>query len=420
MAFTSIANMISSLGGSVVRNTSRWNFNEFGVLTEVPANTVTDDFDPITTAHRGIPLEPGRTNQIPNSAVLGMIAGTPGTLPTGWTIINGTGFTRTVLEPFVQRGITHFAVRHNGTPDASAIGYNFGIATGGNVVPALPDQVWTFSIWMALLAGSFTNISVFRLIIDFRDSTNTVLRTDSVDVMPAMITAGANTQRYTFTCNPAPANTDRVQARVVATTTIGAAIDYTIAYGLPQLELGSFATSPIVTTGSALNRAADIINFPFPNTWGRVDEGTLIVDVTPYALETDRTLAILWNGTSVQNGSMRIRTGATDALQTGFRVVNDNNEQVFNNNTGSNAAGTNRRIAVAWRGLQTPTHDFGYVVNGVLGGATLGAFPMPTSNSLTQLRVGSGGGAGAPAMHLRRLVFYRERLPNATLQALTA
>jgi hypothetical protein len=193
------------------------------------------------------------------------------------------------------------------------------------------------------------------------------------------------------------------------TITNGAAIDITLRIGLPQLELGAFATSVIPTTTTALTRNADVASMTGTNfsSWYNASEGTLFSNSLPPDAAAFFAFQIISDGTNANELQQRTVSGGTNPTF----VVNTLSSTVASIGVAL-AKGVENKIASAYK-----VDDFQSAVNGALGTAdNSGAVP-----TVTQLDLGRrANGTTYLNGHIRRIAYYPTRLPDTTLQGLTA
>jgi hypothetical protein len=171
-----------------------------------------------------------------------------------------------------------------------------------------------------------------------------------------------------------------------------------------QLEAGAFATSPIITTGAAGTRGADLpiltpVAFSQPFTvaaeW----------DLPLTASQSIQTIAYWTNATGYIR---RIRAGSSE---TAFQLINDANVLDLNLNVaGATAAGVGRAS------LRAQTNDARPAVNSAL-------LSLDTScdiATMTIVRVGTNGAAEQLNGYVRRIRVLPFAATDAQLQALTA
>jgi hypothetical protein len=169
-----------------------------------------------------------------------------------------------------------------------------------------------------------------------------------------------------------------------------------------QLEAGSAATSPIVTVGSAVTRAADTATVTVVN----LAAGALAVEAI-FADTALQAIAVQIDGNTGSN-TTRIGVGNNGSGQ--FRAY-------FVGGSGSAltaiTGGAVAKMAVGWSGTEA---------RGAIGG-TLGAAGVMTGalTGATTLRLGRTATASAPFLgHLRRVRLYSARPTDAEILALTA
>jgi hypothetical protein len=172
-----------------------------------------------------------------------------------------------------------------------------------------------------------------------------------------------------------------------------------------QMEAGAFPTSYIPTTTATVTRSADAASISGSNfsSWYRQDEGTIFNPVIPRG--SNIAYSTLSDGTSnnrfqlyAENNGVLLRTSASGSAA--------------NNSIGSQTVGVPSTVAYAYGSGGTAAS-----LNGGSVSSTTQA--LPTTNSV--LGVGQYfASTTANSIHHRRLTYWRRRLPNNVLQAITA
>ena len=233
-------------------------FNAAGVLTQYAAGVAVTAYDPATLVSRGVSLEAAATNSIRNNTMIGAVAGTPGTTPTNWGFESSGGLTRSIIGTGVDAGIDYVDIRFSGT--VAAVGNPEETMTfePGTQIPAVSGQAWTTSFFVGLVGGSLAGVVDFQNFIIEYSSSGVLTAAGAANF--ALSYGGALTaQRNSYTRTLSGGSTTAfVQSRFDINLIPGAAVDITVRIGLPQLEQGSFASSPIKTAGATVTRAADI------------------------------------------------------------------------------------------------------------------------------------------------------------------
>jgi hypothetical protein len=183
-----------------------------------------------------------------------------------------------------------------------------------------------------------------------------------------------------------------------------------------DLEVGAFPTSYVKTEAAQVTRSADVAVMTGTNfsSWYRADEGTFYLDADMYEVQSTFFRYLL----SVNTGS-----GVTDDLIGFIAPSNGNNVR------GSVAAG-----GVSQAGLQTAitfnsmfkggfaykTNDFAASFNGGTPLTDTSGIVTAGVNRIYIAGASDNGGGVNSSTHIRKVAYYPARLPNATLQAITA
>lgn len=185
-----------------------------------------------------------RSSSIRNSYGQGAVAGTPGTIPTNWIVFPLAGLTQTIVGVGVESGIDYLDFKVSGSTTGTSINIYFDSTSG---IAAANGQVWTNSVFLKLVGGSFTNVTAVALACNMRDaavsSLGTVASSSFISSITSVLT---RSPPGTVTLNQA---TTAFQVPILTfTLTNGVAVDFTLRIGWPQSELNSVSTSPIRTS----------------------------------------------------------------------------------------------------------------------------------------------------------------------------
>ena len=384
-------------------------YNSAGVLSSAATNAPRFDYNPSTLAAQGLLIEEARTNSIRNNTMVGAVAGTPGTLPTNWNVIT-SGMAFNVIGTGTENGISYIDIQAVGTTTASSSGVRFEAT---NQVVASNGQSWTGSFYVRQVAGATTNITSLNTNVFGRTAANVANADDSssANFLSTISQASLSVARRSFSLTLAAATTAFVSTQLLFTHSIGVAIDITLRIGLPQLELGAFATSVIPTTTTALTRAADVASVNTLSPWYNSVEGTLYVqaqDMSDAAHNTSQPRAV-----SINNGSTSaIDISRLPASAQGRARVDDAGVNQFNSLTTAWPLATQAKVALAYK-----ANDFA----ACLGGGAVFTDALGSVPTVTTLTIGNFNTAGGNSWvgWIQRITYYPRRLSNAELITLT-
>jgi hypothetical protein len=378
-------------------------FDAKGVLQTAVSGQARFDHNPTTLDPLGLLIEEQRTNSIRNNTMQGAVAGTPGTVPTNWAITSdANGIAREIIGTGVENGITYLDLKYSGTPTATAT--FAAVSEGTTIVVAANGQTWTGSAFVRLVGGSLTNVAVTNSVFG-RNSAGGALESTQTAITPT--SAALSTQRFVTVRTMTNASTERVTQQIGIAYTNGAAIDITLRIGLPQLELGAFATSVIPTTTVAATRNADVASMTGTNfsSWYRADEGTIYCDYLNVTSVTGSLFST--DDGSANNRIISFKNGTTPTI----RVITNGTDQV-NAGLGTISVGSPAKAAFAYK-----VNDFAGSANGAtVVTDTSGIVPA----GQTTARIGSNV-ASVSVLNgtIRKIAFWPVRLENAKLQQLT-
>ena len=381
-------------------------FDSAGVLQSAAIDAPRLDYNPSTLAAQGLLIEEARTNSIRNNTMQGAAAGTPGTPPTNWAV-SGTsdGINIQVVGTGTENGITYVDIRYSGT--ATATSFKIVRFEANNVIAAASGQTWTAATYMRIAAGSSANLTgQEHVVVGYNAGGTSVEQTNTPPALTSTMT------RFITSRTLNNATTAFVSSYYALTFSSGAVIDMTLRIGLPQLELGAFATSVIPTTTTALTRSADVAAVNTLSPWYNSAASTIYGEWTNLAA-------------TMPSGSVQTVSNVND-------TTGNNQQSLFQLQAASTKASANMfsggvnagrldaggaysnatvKAAAAYAAL-----DRAISVNGNAAvTSAVGALPV----SVTRLELGNAFLANALNGYLRRITYYPRRLSNAELQAIT-
>ena len=365
------------------------------------------DHNPLTGESLGLLVEEQRTNSIRNNTMVGAVAGTPGTVPTNWAYLSiVTGITTEIVGTGVSSGINYIDIRLSGT--AAAAGSVHLVFDASTAIAASTGQVWTSSAYFAIVSGSFSNIASAGLRCTERASGGTFVGTSESSI--AGVTSNLSTNRVSAT-RTLGATAAFVQGALIVNINSGAVVDITLRIGLPQLEQGATASSVIPTTTAAATRNADVASITGTNfsSWYNSSASTIYSE------------AASSSGAAYTGNIYGFGTSFNDSI-THYRQLD------FQPVARVRTAGVDEYGAIGngaiWTGtspnkfaLALATTSGRQASNGALSsGSDDSSIVFPTVSSVS---IGSAFTSGYFNGHIRRLVYWGQRLPNNVLQAIT-
>jgi hypothetical protein len=370
------------------------------------------DYNPVTLAPKGLLIEESRTNSIRNSVGVGAVAGSPGTAPTNWTVTNPTGLTVSVVGIGVDAGINYIDLTVSGTT-TSAAQFFLSPESITNIV-ATSGQAWAAAWYIKLQSGSITSAGITQQRIDItgRDAGGTTLENTSNFFVPTGDALSSQRVFVTRTLNNA--STTRVHTAFRADIADSAVVSFTLRIGLPQLEQGAFATSPILTTTAAATRAADVAVMQGANfsNWYNQTEGTVFADTQLPNLVNAASKCALDATDGSTNNRINVRSLAASSTFAQFTV--------------RSGAATTAQFAPNIVAVLTPIKlGLAYKVNDFAGTQNGAAPTLDTSGAvpiaINQMLIGSGfGPAEFLNGHIRRVSYFPRRLSDTELIGITS
>lgn len=367
-------------------------------LVSVAANTPRFDHDPVTGICKGLLIEEQRTNSVRNNTMVGAVAGSPGTLPTNWTTHTTlTGLTREIIGAGTESGINYIDIRLSGTPSGAG---GYYVYFDSPISSAAKDQTWTFSHYIKMVAGSTSGVAAYTAL-DEKDS-------------GVAWSGGGNTAAISLTSTQQRSIYTRVLTGATTAYTLpyislwmsGGAIDITLRIGLPQLELGAFATSPILTSGTAATRAADVASMTGTNfsSWYNPTEGTFVVGFDIPVTTNDATPRVI-AGTSAgsYSNSRYFSRGTSTATVSGYEVSSGVTQVSLAG--GSVTAGVHSQFVYGYK-----VNDFAFSLDGSAVVQDTSGSVAPSQDRFYFGDSPWGSGVNTINGHIAKLTYYPKRL----------
>ena len=367
------------------------------------------DYDPITLVCKGLLIEEARTNLFTYSSQFDNAAWTPGLLNTtgtpAWINVgiapDGTTSADALIAStsngnhYSSQTITRTAGSYTHTVYAKPFGYNF------------------VAIQIRDLAGTFKSA-------EFNVLTGVVVNSTGA-LSTAVVSVGNGWYKCSFAFNAGIGSTGGNDAIFVGSIAgnwnsgfSGDGTSGILVWGA-QAEAGAFATSYIPTTSAAATRNADVAVMTGTNfsSWYNQTQGTFVsvfdIETAPLGSVTNKGVWSAFLDSSnclisyaTQSGGVLVDkvvvSGASQASLVSVQVLSANTQY-------KDAFGyTENDFARSFMGNTVQTDTSGTVPSG-----------------LTSFRLGYDDGS-SPTLngHIARITYYPTRLPNATLQALTA
>ena len=344
------------------------------------------DHDPTTGESLGLLIEESRTNRI-------LLSIPPATSSTGWSVVNATGTANAISAPDGTLSGTEYSIT-NSDPSTKRI-FSWPIQNQ----PIINRTVSVFA-----KAGTANELYMTGINAD------------------GTIVINLNTGVVTTNTSGSTVTTEEYLNgwwRIVLTRNSGNALLYT---ALPsgqsgtfylwggQVEEGSFPTSYIPTTGTALTRLADVVSITGSNfsSWYNQSEGSVFCDGASISNQNSSYWSI--GQTTTANGATVLvypqNTITFQVVDSTFQV----NRTVF-----SGTVTDRKKTAVGLK--QT---NFASVIN---GGSVILDSSGSLPGNLNILRIGNyldGGTVFDYSGTISRLTYFPYRLPDATLQAITS
>ena len=356
-----------------------WSSQEFTITTsstfgivKAANNEPRFDHDPVTLACKGLLIEEGRTN-----------------------LFSSTNLNDWLAARVTKTAITGIGLTNQATTLTISEAINAYISRGATLTTGV-----AYAISVRVKAGTVASFQ-FADLIDGKYSRGFNLSTNQW----AASGGAAEFTNYTVTPNidgwflvsaiytPTGATGGKSIAFLLGTPVVG----QTVSFDTPQIEAGSFATSYIPTTTGTLARGADVCNITGGdfNSFYNQSEGSLFSDLSSSSGTLPRSVTAIGSTAAEQVAIgldvTRVRTGSVDI-----------------GSFYANIPILGKRV-VAYASGQQAASRLGGVVSSTNAGLPSG---------ISSLFIG-GTNAVTSNVTISAIRYYKKRLPNAKLQALT-
>jgi hypothetical protein len=237
-------------------------------------------------------FEPQATNGIRNNTMAGGVAGTPGTLPNFYSDSVGV-LTREIVGFGTEDGLSYMDIRFFGISGGSFLDIFYDTSTS---IAASVGQVWNLSSYIKIIAAPAPPVSYQLCYREFNSGGSFL----TIQQGPSLALTTTLTQ-YSYSRTISQATAAFVQPSLFFNITLAATYDFTLRIAVPQLELGSVATSPIITAGSAVTRLADVASKTSATALIGQTEGSIYFDLTigqSLNDSTSKTICAISDGTA--------------------------------------------------------------------------------------------------------------------------
>lgn len=197
----------------------------------------------------GIKVEEARTNSIRNNTTQGAAAGTPGTLPTNWQVVNAAGLTTNVIATGTQNGISYIDVQITGT--SSGTTYQLAYESGTQIAASY-GQTWTQASFVALVGGTLTNVTTIRVQENENTSGGSFVSSHFGSDFSGTIPSSLNSSsRQQVSATLTGTTTGAILPIITVLVNNSSAVNVTFRIGWPQLELNPNVNSTVAAAAVA-------------------------------------------------------------------------------------------------------------------------------------------------------------------------
>lgn len=371
--------------------------NDKGLIETVASGAPRIDYDPVTLACKGLLIEESRTNLLTYSQDFDNAVWTKSRSSVSANATTAPDGTVTA-DKLVEDTSTNSHLVEEVTTVTSGVAYTYSA-----FVKAAERTEVLVQMYIGASFGVVVNLSTGAFVTNSGSPTSTSIQALPNGWYRVSVTATSLTTGNGY-CDIYP----RSGSTAIYT---GDGTSGLYIWGA-QLEAGSFATSYIPTTSAQVTRAADAASMTGTNfsSWYRQDEGTFVVEFTTSITTTSAYRRVIDANDGTNPNTINLEFDGSGTGKFAESVGNSTNQAFVISDVKS--ANTGIKAAFAYK-----VNDISAAFDGTLATSDTSA-SLPTC---TQLNIGSSptGSVNYMIGHIARIAYYPQRLPNATLQALS-
>jgi len=393
---------MSTVTFDVVRASTKYVVDENGDLSQVAANTPAFEYNADGT-YKGMLVEEERENGIRNSEGGGStngVIGSGGALPTNWSTATLNGIGVEVIGTGTEKGVEYVDLKFSGTATATGV---FSLRfESTSQISAAQNEVWSGSVYMKY-TDQTANPDDIELGIQQFSSTPTFLAVDTQAV--TLTTTLTRFKQEDITLDNA--STAYVNLAIIFGITNTQAYDFTVRFGLPQLEEGAHASSVIKTSGTSATRNKDDISNTSASTYIGT-AGTIYAEVQiDNILNENQWIMYVRSTTDFLENYIYIYLNASGDFS--YRLEASN---VIAGTHDETATTGNHKLAIVYT-----TGDIRYYLDGVQVDADANSFTF--AQTLSEIYVGKTSTTSFNNW-IRAFAFYKRALTDSEAIALTS
>lgn len=402
---TTIPALMTLAGGAYTRTTRATYFDSTGTLQTALPNVPRFDHDPVTLQPKGFLIETISANYIQNSQFSGInnAVYTTSTTVGRWRFSIPPGHTTSIVGTGVVKGMNYVDVRFQSTNSSGATVYPTFVMQYADTPTVTSGTYSVASAWTQTLAYSASPIAC-NISLENRSLTSAGAYVTATSVsLPRVVSDLA--YRVTPTLQHG-ATAGRAETLLQFAVPTGTTCSTTIRFAAPQLELSPFVTSYIPTTSAVGNRAHDIFSLPVNSNWYNQSAGSAYQNVSWITGGTGN-YPMFWrfDNTANVNG---LRWNFYYSQPSGALGVDSYNGGT-NQGTFNHTIGTTGSIKMA---AAVSLNN----ANAAFGGSLKALDTSWTPPIVTTFTVPHGNAS----RWIKEFRYYPNRLPDATLQAMSA